>query len=397
MFKYIKENGIKRFLEVLYKYKIEIVLEKIVLFFTKQMNLKNIIVIESHNDFDSNGGAFYEYLINNNYNNKYKIVWQLRKKPKVKLPNNVTYVFLNKPSIRKAYFLCISKFLLYDCDIHDKIRSDQILVYCGHGAIGLKSTFGKLIIPASTDYILGTSERFSSIHLKSWTLSWPDNRVIFTGYPVHDYLYKKEHSEIKKITTEKYNKIILWMPTFRKGIAYKRNDSLKEQKLGIPLFDNLEDFNSLNDKLKEMKSLLIIKIHPKQDLNDLGITSLSNIIVLTGEDIKKLNVDNYKLMNCTDALISDYSSAAFDYLHTNKPIGYVLDDLKEFKTGFIIDDIHRILAGTEIYTYDDLIEFINNVLTENDEFVNKRKELCEYIFKFQDGKSCERLAKFLEL
>ena len=27
--------------------------------------LKNVIILESHNDFDSNGGAFYEYLLQN--------------------------------------------------------------------------------------------------------------------------------------------------------------------------------------------------------------------------------------------------------------------------------------------------------------------------------------------
>ena len=30
--------------------------------------MQDVIIIESHNDFDSNGGAFYDYLIANNYN-----------------------------------------------------------------------------------------------------------------------------------------------------------------------------------------------------------------------------------------------------------------------------------------------------------------------------------------
>lgn len=397
MFVYLKENGFKRFFEVIYNYKIEILFEKIILFFTRKVKLKNIIVIESHNDFDSNGGAFYNYLIDNKYNEKYIIVWQLRKKTKEKLPKNVKYVFLNKPSFKKAYYMCVAKYLLYDCEIRDKNRNDQVLVYCGHGAIGLKSTYGKLLVPKTTDVILGTSEEIAPIQLKSWTLKWPDDRVVFLGYPVHDYLYKKDFSELRKITSKKFDKVFLWMPTFRKGIAYKRNDSTKEQKLGIPLFENLSDYNSLNDILKQKNSLLIIKIHPKQDLNNLGISTLSNIIVLTGDDVKKLNVDNYKLMNCTDGLISDYSSAAFDYLHVDKPIGYVLDDLHEFKTGFIVDDIHEVLAGNEIYNLKDLISYINDVLNDKDIYKNKRKEMRNLIFKHNDGNSCERLAKYLGL
>ena len=49
---------------------------------------------ESHNDFDSNGGAFYNYLIQNEYNKKYKIVWLIKHKESlnVQLPKNVAYV-----------------------------------------------------------------------------------------------------------------------------------------------------------------------------------------------------------------------------------------------------------------------------------------------------------------
>ena len=65
--KYVRKNGIRRTINVLWRYKIEMLFEKIVLKITKNKKLKNIIVIESHNDFDCNGGAFYNYLIKNNY------------------------------------------------------------------------------------------------------------------------------------------------------------------------------------------------------------------------------------------------------------------------------------------------------------------------------------------
>ena len=187
------------------------------------------------------------------------------------------------------------------------------------------------------------------------------------------------------------------MPTFRKGGGFNRNDSLKEQKLGIPLIESLEEYISLNDKLKKMDILLIIKIHPKQDLSNLGIKKLSNIIVLTANDVKKLNVDNYRLMKCTDALISDYSGAAYDYLQLNKPIAYVLDDMNEYKIGFVVDDIHKLIAGQEIYNIEDMMKFIKDVSDENDIYKDKREEIKNYIYEFNDGNSCERLAKLLKL
>ena len=63
--KYLQENGVKRAMKVLYDYKLELLLEKIVFVFTKHKNLNDVIMIESHNDFDCNGGAFYNYLIRN--------------------------------------------------------------------------------------------------------------------------------------------------------------------------------------------------------------------------------------------------------------------------------------------------------------------------------------------
>ena len=61
--KYLQENGVKRAMKVLYDYKLELLLEKIVFVFTKHKNLNDVIMIESHNDFDCNGGAFYNYCL----------------------------------------------------------------------------------------------------------------------------------------------------------------------------------------------------------------------------------------------------------------------------------------------------------------------------------------------
>ncbi|MBZ4251954.1 teichoic acid biosynthesis protein, partial [Streptococcus pneumoniae] len=60
--------------------------DSLVSIFTKQKELRNSIVIECHTDFENNGGAFYDYLINNEYNKKYKIVLLLKDKLVKELP-----------------------------------------------------------------------------------------------------------------------------------------------------------------------------------------------------------------------------------------------------------------------------------------------------------------------
>lgn len=394
---YLKQNGPKRALEVLWKYKLEILLEKFINIFTKNRPLQDKILIESHNDFDCNGGAFYNYLIDNGYNKKYKIVWLVRKKVKNKLPINVETVPLFGPSIKKAYHICTAKYFTYDCEGINKVRKDQKVVYCSHGAGGLKNLKGKLFIPNSVDYILMQSENYATIQAEQWSLKWPDKRIVFIGYPAQDTFFIEDKSELNKITNHIYNKVILWMPTFRKGAGSTRNDSIKTQKLGIPLFEKIEEYYNLNEQLKKRGVYLIIKIHPMQDLSNLEIFDLSNIKVLTGKKVKELNIDNYRLMKCADALISDYSGVAYEFLQLNRPIGYVLNDINEYKLGFVVDDIHKLIAGHEIYNLGDLSKFISDVIEKNDIYKERREKLRNYIYKYHDGNASERLVELLGL
>lgn len=395
LIKYLKKNGIKRALEVLWKYKIEIIFEKIIYIFTKNKQLEDKIIIESHNDFDCNGGAFYDYLIEHEYNKKYKIVWLVRKRVKNKLPMNVKTVPLYGPSIKKAYHICTAKYVTFDCESVNKLRNDQIVVYCTHGAVALKSVKGKVCVPDSVNYILTPSERYIPIQAEQLQLNDKDKKFVCVGFPVQDTFFIDDKSEILKITNKEYKKIFLWMPTFRKGGGFNRNDSKREQKLGIPLFNTLEEYSSFNEELKKMDVFLIIKIHPKQDLTNLSISDMSNIKVLTGNKVKELGIDNYRLMKCADALVSDYSSSAYEYLQLNRPIGYVLDDVNEYKIGFVVEDIHQLIAGHEIYTIDDLRKFIVDIINNNDIYKESRKKLRDYIYKYHDGNSSERLAKLL--
>lgn len=398
--KYIKTNGIKHFFDVIYQYKINEVLFKIMKLFFKNAKVKKIIVIESHNDFDCNGGAFYDYLIKNNYNNTYKIVWLLKNKESFKknLPYNVTAVPLLKPSIKKNYYLNVAKFLLADNTINRKAKKEQKSFYLTHGGgAGFKNVKGLISIPDTVDYILAQSDDYIPIHADQFCMKYPSDKFVVLGFPVHDYLNSDNHGEIKKITNNEYKKIVMWMPTFRKGIAFNRNDSNLELPLGIPLIKRMDEYEELNTLLNENDVLLIIKIHPMQDLENLKIKDMSNIVVLTGQDVKNSNIDNYKLLSCTDALMTDYSGVAYDYLQLNRPIAYVLDDMNEYKLGFVFEDIREFMSGKEVYNFNDLKNFIIDVVNEKDDYIERRKEMRKFLYKYNDTNNSERLAKFMQL
>ncbi len=392
--RYLREKGIRRAFQVLWQYKLDQALCAVVGIVRRP--LVDAIVIESHNDFDSNGGAFYRYLLENGYNRRYTIVWLLKHTPPKSLPENVYACPLHGPSFRKAYYRNRAKYFLYDSEISPKARPEQKSVFCDHGAVALKSVRGIYHVPQDVDYVLSPSANYAPTLAREYGI--PVEKFRHIGYPYHDVLYRDIPSELGRLTDQTYRKVFLWMPTFRKGGGYGRNDSTEEQPFGVPLLKREEEFAALQDFLSRNNSLLIIKIHPMQDPATLiRLQGAGNIAVLTGETVKRLGIDNYRLLKSADGLISDYSSIAFSYLLLDRPLAFVLSDWKSYKLGFAMDDPERFLVGHRIETFSDFYGFLESVLSGSDHWQPKRKALMDWLYEKQDGNSCQRLAQTLGL
>lgn len=258
----------------------------------KHVSLKNIIIIESHNDFDCNGGALYQYLIDNNYNSSYKIVWLIKHPEDIpnSLPENVVCVPAYRPSIKKNYYKWVAKYMSFDQDCERKLRKDQISLYCTHGAIALKNCAGLANVPKDVNYCLSPSEFYTPILANQLGLK-QDGRFVICGYPEQDILFSESKGDFYKISNKKYNKIILWMPTFRVSET-GRKDSISDKKLGIPLIESIDEYDKLNDYMRNRNIFLIIKLHPKADLSHLAISDKSNIKVISWKEQKKLQINN---------------------------------------------------------------------------------------------------------
>lgn len=394
---YIRKNGVRRVFCVLYQHKLDKLIIKILSIIFGRVPLKDIIVIESHNDFDCNGGALYDYLVEHQYNYKYKIIWLLKHDIPKNLPENVYAFKMFRPSIRKDYYIVSCKYMTADCYVTNKVRMEQKSIFLDHGAVSLKNVKGMMFIPDSVDYICVSSEFFAPVKAASWSLPYPNNRFVFLGCPSHDYLYSNKEGDLRKITKKQYNKIITWMPTFRKKADDNRNDSLSSNYMGIPLIDNQRDYEELNNVLQKNNVFLIIKLHPMQDISTLEIDDKSNIKVLTGMQAKEKQIDTYRLLKDSDALLSDYSAVAYSFLHLNRPIGYVFSDLEDYKLGLCVEDLDSYLGGPKINIFLDLVNFIEDVVNDNDIYFAKRQLLCKKLFHYCDGNSCKRIVEFLDI
>ena len=349
------------------------------------------IAFESLNDFDCNSGALYNYIIKNGINRRYKIIWLVKNYEKyktLKIKNVKVIDFYNR-NIFDKILLYRAKYLIWDNVPIEKSNEKQISIYLTHGFPPIKNVRGIINIPENCDYFLISSKKFEQLAIEQFSIK-ENTKFIYGGYPRNDYLMVK-NDELNKITKTQYNKVIIWMPTFRKAKNVDRNDSSKNFKFGIPLIENNKQYSNLNKLLAKNNNLLIIKIHSGQDQNVITLNEQSNIKIMTSETEKKIEINLYKLLANTDALLTDYSSVAFDYLLVNKPIGYIIDDIKEYKLGFAYDNVFDMMPGEKIKEFDDLINFINNVNDNEDEFKKSRNKILNNINDFQDGNNCRRL------
>lgn len=365
----------------------------------KNKDIQNKIIIESHNDFDCNGGPFYDFLIRNGYNKKYRIVWLLKNKCNRELPENVFAYKINSPSLKKAYDICTAKVFFADDVVTKKVKEEQINFYLTHGSFGLKDAHGANMAARENDLLLSPSSNVDSIMAYEWSLPFPCEKLIHLGFPSEDIFYSEEiPNEFDKLRIDTTQKIILWMPTFRATNDFNRHDSDEVLPYGIPLITSLEMYKELDQYLKEKGVLLVIKLHPMQNLNLIEeLEETDNIKWLDAKSVKERGMDTFRMMKFSDALLSDYSSVAYSYLHTNNPIGYVLPDMESYKKGVCVDNIDEYLAGPRIIDFKGLKQFISDIAESNDTYKEDRKKLFDFIYEHHDGNSSKRIVEFLKL
>ena len=124
-------------------------------------------------------------------------------------------------------------------------------------------------------------------------------------------------------------------------------------------------------------------------------TYLKNVVFLDGNDLKYNNVDLYELLGISDALVTDYSSVAIDYMLTDKPIGYTLDDFEgyELARGWSFDNVKDFMPGHHIYTLDELKTFIEDISNGRDIYRSWRHDVMKEAHTYTDGFS-ERIVEY---
>lgn len=361
----------------------------------------NLIVLESEGDCCDNAYALFDYMKSNGYLDKYKIVWLVDYPENYIDTEKVKYCYKDiesKFSFNTIVYLSTCKYYIYDhCNVLGYFKKpEQKAIALNHGMVFKASTQKKGYVNPIDESIL-TSPLFSKG--MSQFCACDENKCVVLGFSRCDYFFKPLNNKQERIKKEfaKYNKVILWMPTFRRSKSKTLDEEYFDSKTGLPIIKTDSQLNKLNQLLQDNNLLCIFKIHHLQAELDSFKKEYSNIRVLNDDDFVKMGIQNYQFVMLTDVLITDYSSIAVDYMLLDKPIIYTMDDYEEYKAsrGFWYENPKQYFVGYQVYDETELFESLIELGKDVDKYKEERRKLLPTLHTYTDGNASKRILNHL--
>lgn len=346
----------------------------------------HIIMFYSNMGIRDNVGALYEYVIKNEINERYKIICSTNDYAncKFQIPNNVTYI----SNFKGIFYFFRAGYVFYSFGkIPIRPGKNQKVSQLWHG-IYFKGADNGLIKGHTLKnqyytHFMSTSQFLESLWIRIFSLK--ADRICVTGQPRNDALFNGVRYDFGD-----YDKIVIWMPTFRKSKMLGYQDTRVDEIVPLLPFKKFKEFN---DYLAGKRVKIVIKLHPMQDLSNYRRVNMNNLILLSHNEFVKREMDLYSFIGQCDAMITDYSSVFFDYLLLDRPIGFTIDDMTEYSgnRGFNFDNPLGYMPGPHMKNMGDLYQFIEDLSNNNDIYKEKRKEVNSLFNDYVDNGSCKRV------
>lgn len=344
-----------------------------------KVNNKTILFVGKP-DFSDNPRALCEYMVKHGYAERFIIVYavsDMNNKNVRNADSRIKFVRLSNrfgimPFATRRY-MYTAKYTFASHGFYvpvEKFKKGQLHILLWHGcgykgasAIDGKRIFDKALVPGPL---------FIDTKCKFWNTT--PEYIIAKGYPRYDWMLRPSANAIQfyRDIKQNYSKVIIWMPTYRNSVVNKR--ASENIITSFPLLGGKTDFWDLDKFCQQKNVLILLKLHMSQKTYDISWEELSNIRQITNHDFDIANINLYEFLPLTDALISDYSSVAIDYLISNKPIAYTLDDYELYKKtrGFVFDNPLEYMPGHHLYSLSDLKCFIDDISQNKDQYKEQR-------------------------
>ena len=368
--------------------------------------VENRILFETNDDFTDNGRAIFDYMIENGFNKKYELVWLVHDPSKYKKyeRENVKFIqnFKKHSTIRRAEayrYALTSKFIFYTQAFNwiGMSRKGQTFVDLWHGCGYKANKNGRKVF---FDYCLIPGDAFIKTKMEFFGCS--SKKLLTFGYPRYDMMLKGSDAaraykeELLKASNS--DKLILWMPTYRHASSVRLNEETLNNEFNIPILDDKERLLAFNNFCRDNHILVVIKKHYLQIPYDFGENVLTNIVYVENKDLEARDLQLYEFINCSDALVSDYSSVAIDYLLMDRPLGFTLDDYEAYteSRGWVFDDPLEYMPGEHIYNLEQFEQFVLDVKEGKDDYKEQRAAVRAKTHNVFDN-YCKRVLDYFDI
>jgi CDP-glycerol glycerophosphotransferase (TagB/SpsB family) len=338
---------------------------------------KKIILFGFGNDhYENNIRFLFEYFIQH-LSEKYCIYAVMGKKS----------INIKKKLIRgkiKTYLLYyFSSAIIFDMSNSDIAPGIQKYIkhvkkfYLTHGMLGLKNVDyryknKRMEIKNDVNFFVA-SEFEKSLLCKLGKY----NNIYVTGYPRFDF----------NNTEKKNQKFITILLTWRKYLDENNiRDSIYISRLNEIIFDK-----QIVEIAEKYDIYFYIKIHFAVK-KILDLTPISN----NRRIITDQQIDFTSIIPQSFALVTDYSSIAWDFIYFDKPVVFYQFDkeLYEESQGKLYTDIVREKLGYYVSNHNDLIEYIIEIVKNRHSFY-KIENKSKY-FNYVDNNNTIRVANIIE-
>ncbi len=329
-----------------------------------------------------------KYLLDHGYDKKYKIYCGIEKMIYADDYPQVTFV----SGIKALLVFLRAAHVFYTVgQIPVKPSKKQCVIFMQHGNADFKLMANSTNIGNGDEffftYLISPSDYYIKIHSKAYLCG--EHNVVVAGDPMCDEMLTAPRDSYD---FSKFNKVLLWVPTYRQSEYLGYDDSHIETL--VPLFHE-EEYEELNNNLEKYNIHLIVKLHPVQTAPEGTQRHFSHLSVYSHQEFEESGYDMYTLMAQSDGLIGDYSSASMQYLLMDRPLAFVVPDIEDYsKTrGFIFKQPEDYMGGHIIKTKEEFYGFIDDFAQGKDLYKEKRHRVCNLIYKYHDANSCERIVE----
>lgn len=338
-----------------------------------------------------NGLALLQYLHTEGYLKKYRLICytdrlEVMRRKYVKYKD---VIFTN--STLKGYWMRLRAQYYFSGVLGERFAckpaKNQVCVQLWHGIAlkALRYSKERQYMLKSFTHALCYSEFVAEIMKKDW--KFDDSKVLISQNPRDDWMFRKKDC-LSEFGIPVDRKSVMWLPTYRKKPTSLNFDS----DIDFPILSELT-IRLLDDFLAECNINLIIKLHPLQREVSFLKGEFRNIFLIQNADFDTKGCEFYEMIGQMDAMLSDYSSVAIDFMLLNRPIGYVIDDIEEYdgKRGFHVEEPLKFMPGHHIMTFQELKQFFADIADGKDIYAVEREQVNNLLNKYKDANNCKRV------